>query len=514
MRLIFTLFIFFLSFFTLSSQEKLGIANSNFSSINSVFLNPASSVDSRTLAQFNLVGANIYVMNNVGYVPKFNAWDAIRGDLPNPVLSNIKLKNFVYTKVEINGPALIVSNKEIGYGFFIRGRVEVNVSNISKELIDILLEKEVLKIDSATRNFELNIKNTRIKQMSWVEYGINFGKMYFKHGKNLIAVGGNAKYLTGINIANGHLNNISAQANQSIIKMDARASAKYNIPAWNAGKGIGIDFGITYKKTLDFVDSYFSNSQKSACRQIDYKYKVGVSLLDFGAIRFTKNTFNEVYTGNTVITDLQHTNIDSLLRADPNLKVTQILNKPILACLPTALSFQADWNLKHHFYINATIIQGLVGPRIIGVQRPNLISIAPRFEHRNIELSIPLTFHRYIYPQLGCAFRFRTFVLGMDNILPLIKKQNTYGGNIYFNLGISLFKNPACRASKPRYTPPKIQYEGYTFLTLRNKSKKTILANKQGVNPNSVAATKGNKSSNKKRGIKLFKFKRLRAKKI
>ena len=94
MRLIFTLFIFFLSFFTLSSQEKLGIANSNFSSINSVFLNPASSVDSRTLAQFNLVGANIYVMNNVGYVPKFNAWDAIRGDLPNPVLSNIKLKNF------------------------------------------------------------------------------------------------------------------------------------------------------------------------------------------------------------------------------------------------------------------------------------------------------------------------------------------------------------------------------------------------------------------------------------
>jgi len=35
----------------LNAQEKLGISNSNYSSTNSIFLNPSSSVDSRTYMQ-------------------------------------------------------------------------------------------------------------------------------------------------------------------------------------------------------------------------------------------------------------------------------------------------------------------------------------------------------------------------------------------------------------------------------------------------------------------------------
>lgn len=64
---------------------------------------------------------------------------------------------------------------------------------------------------------------------------------------------------------------------------------------------------------------------------------------------------------------------------------------------------------------------------------------------KNFEAALPLTFHKYRYPHLGFAFRFRTFVFGLDNIIPLIMKRDTYGTGVYFNLGLSLFKNPACR---------------------------------------------------------------------
>jgi len=171
-----------------------------------------------------------------------------------------------------------------------------------------------------------------------------------------------------------------------------------------------------------------------------------------------------------------------------------------LACLPTAISAQADFNLGHHFYFNASAIQGLTTARIIGVQRTNLVSAAIRYERRNFEVAVPLTLHRYIYPQLGFAFRFRTFVLGLDNVLPFVVKSNTYGASVYFNLGISLFKNPACKPSKPRYFAPKKNYEGYTFLSLRNRSKRTIAADGKGEAPDGVRASKGKKS--KKKGTK------------
>ncbi|MCE9537970.1 MAG: DUF5723 family protein [Bacteroidetes bacterium] len=509
MRKIFIVFISFVSSFSALSQEKLGMANSNYSSVNSIFLNPSSSVDSRTLLQFNLIGANIYMMNNLVYMPKFRVWMDKSSDLQDPKLNTSgPFKKFLYSKTEINGPTLVVSNREIGYGFFIRGRVEASVNNIPVELTNLLLEQ---KIDTVT-NIDIDIKNTRISQMAWVEYGVNFGKMYFKHGNKMITVGGNAKYLTGINIAYGNVFRLNAEVNDTKLDIaNLRAKIRYNEPGWNTGKGIGVDFGITYKKTLKYLENYYANSPKSNCKYIDYKYKIGISILDLGAIRFTQNTFKGDVSGSTLITDFKHTDLDSVIRSDFN--VTQQKNQPIMACLPTAFSAQADFNLGHHFYFNASAVQCLTTSRIIGVQRTNLLSAAIRYERRNFEVAIPLTLHRYIYPQLGFAFRFRTFVLGLDNVLPLVVKSNTYGASVYFNLGISIFKNPACKASKPRYNAPKKNYEGYTFLNLKDKPKRTVTGDGKGEAPGGSGTTKGKKSS-KKKGKKKGIFKSRRSKKL
>jgi hypothetical protein len=95
------------------------------------------------------------------------------------------------------------------------------------------------------------------------------------------------------------------------------------------------------------------------------------------------------------------------------------------------------------------LVKNIVPVRWVGVQSPNLLSICPRYEFRHFELAMPLTFHRFLYPQLGFAFRLRSFVLGFDNVFPLFVKKNTYGLGVYVNLGISLYRNPACRGSAP-----------------------------------------------------------------
>ena len=464
----------------------------------SIFLNPSSSVDCRTLLQFNLVGANIYAMNNQVYIPQLNVRDALNGNVQDPDIRAKGIKRFVYTKAEINAPAIVVSNQEIGAGLFVRARAELSVNNIPAELTQMMVEQ---KIDTA-QNFEVDIRNTRAAQMSWVEWGANFGMMYFKHGKTLITIGGNAKYITGVNIAYGNIYRLNAQVNGAEFDVqNVRAKVRYNEPGWNTGKGFGLDLGITYKKTLNFVEGYYANSQKSGCKYIDYKYKVGFSFLDVGAVKFNKNTFKGEISGSTTIDDFKNTDIDSVLRN--NFNVTEEKNVPVWATLPTAFSIQGDLNLSHHFYLNATLVQGITTARMVGVQHANLFSVAPRFETRNIEIAVPVTFYRYIYPQLGAAIRFRTFVIGMDNILPLITKSNTYGANIYFNLGLSIFKNPACKKSRARYTPSKKKYEGYTFLSLKNK-KRGVIANGQGDAPEGYSGGKGKRT----KGAKVKKEKR------
>lgn len=508
MRRIFTVLTFVLFFNAISAQERMGIATSNYSSINSIYLNPSSSVDARTLWMFNLVGANVYGMNNQVCIPKFNVWDAAKGNMPDPQIKPIGIKNFLYAKAEVDGPTLVVSNQEIGAGVFVRARMEFTANNLPGDFTRTMFNK---KIDTTT-SFDLDVRNTRIAEMAWMEYGVNFGWMYFKHGTQLITIGGNLKYLSGVNIGYANLYKINAHVDDTQFSVnDVSAKFRYNEPARAAGKGFGVDLGVTYKKTINFVEGYYANSKRSGCKYADYKYKLGFSFLDVGAIRFTKNTTKADLYGGAVITDYKHQNVDSILKAGFTLNQEQ--NTPIMASLPSAFSIQADYNLSHHFYVNATLIQGLTTARMIGIQHTNLLAITPRFETRNIELALPVTCYRYIYPQVGAALRFRTFVIGMDNILPLIAHTNTYGANFYFNLGIAMFKNPGCKKSHSRYKPTKkTAYEGYTFLNNRNK-KHTVSANGQGQAPADYKGgtrTKGGKGkSEKKRGISRRKSKKL-----
>jgi len=106
---------------------------------------------------------------------------------------------------------------------------------------------------------------------------------------------------------------------------------------------------------------------------------------------------------------------------------------------------QFDYNFGYHFYLNTTLVKNIIPNSFTGVQGNNLVSVCPRYEFKNFELAAPLSFQKFIYPQLGFAFRVRTFVLGVDNVFPLIIKKNTYGLNLYFNLGFSLFSNQSCR---------------------------------------------------------------------
>jgi hypothetical protein len=450
--------IFFLIFpvhFT-NAQERLGITNSNYSSVNSIQLNPSSSVDSRVYMQLNLVGLNLYAKTNFAYLPDFNIQQVVNP--PPLVRSTIRNKKFLYANASIEALSFVISKRTYGAGFFIRGRGVMDMRHVSYELAGALLNGQGVDLAKNRDLLGQNFKNAKFSSMSWAEYGINFGKMIRRNRNILITAGGNLKYITGISLTYMNILKFdSYNDNKGAFGInDLDAKTLYNQPGWNTGRGLGLDLGITYKVMEDNVGKYYANSKLSNCDFVDYKYKIAFSLRDAGYIRFKGNTTQTSVNGSghydptrvdtTFIKAIQHD-------FNSNTKT----GSPILASLPTALTGQFDKNFDNYIYLNVTVVKNLVPTRITGVQGPDLFSICPRFEMRQMEVALPLTFQKFIYPQLGLGLRFRSLVIGVDNIFPVFMKVNTYGINFYFSLAVSLFRNSACDTKRagvsdcPRY---------------------------------------------------------------
>jgi hypothetical protein len=268
----------------------------------------------------------------------------------------------------------------------------------------------------------------------------------------LVTAGGNLKYLTGIDLFYANMNRFDAYMKDTVIDVKKlKGKMRSSQPGWATGKGYGMDLGITVKKALSSdveYEGYYVHSTRSHCNCYDYLYKAGLSLLDVGYINFSENTIKSAMSGSTYIPNYNNvSSAASLIEADFDTTIEK--NVPIKAILPTALSAQLDMNTTHHTYVNVTLIKSVIHSSFTGVQRENLLSVTPRYETKWIEVAMPFTLHRFVYPQVGFAFRIRSFVLGTENILPFFLVKKTRSVSLYFNLGISLFQNPACRPKHP-----------------------------------------------------------------
>jgi hypothetical protein len=425
----------------LSSQDKPGISNSNHSPSNSVFLNASSTADSRVYMQANLVGLNVFVINNMSYLPQFSIWEWRKTrEVPRPLINENKLPSFFYAYAEVLGPAFYISYKNFGAGLFTRARSILAVNRLPHQLTSLLMMQDPV----GPNQLDIDLTNARFVNMSWAEYGGNFSYIFHKRNNVMMVAGANVKYLTGINLAYGLVNNLQGNYNDTVIDVqDLTGRVSYNTPSWNSGSGAAIDLGFTYKHMLSGIETYFPNSTRSNCKKMDYLWKLGVSLRDVGFIRFTKNVSSADFSGSGYFyTDRNDVSYRPKLETTMN---TVIKNDPVTAFMPAALAAQLDYNLGYPFYLNLSASKNLLPKTFTGAPGPDYITLTPRFETSQIEVSLPLSLQHFIRPQIGIAFRIRSLVVGVDNLVPLIVMANTFGVGVYFSLGITLFRNPACR---------------------------------------------------------------------
>ena len=445
----------------LCAQYNFGIGNSNYSGIQGARINPATAAGSPLQWEINglSVGVlydNTFVYTPKGAVPAFGFKSLIEGIIHNHhFVTNYtpadpdKRYNLTLS-TEILGPSFrmnIGDHQSIGVSIAARAYANIrDLPGTTGQNAFAYLEQHDLW------NKPLTDHSSRLNGMGWLEYGINYAAVLYDDGSDQWKAGISLNYLQGVVAAYVKNTNLNYTIGDTTHIFFTNSSVDYGRTDYdsyrkiggygdlNHGHGFGANAGIVYVHAND------------TRRPEDYVYRLGLSIMDIGSINFNRNT--AAYHLQTTNGDFANWHENALMT---NLAVDKTLSavfyqgdssRSLAAnhfkmALPTALSIQADYQLRENFYLNATIVKGLGHGDQQGVVQPDLYAITPRYESRWWDVSIPfsLLYYGQWRARVGLAVRAGYLFFGGDAPTSLLLLNNMRGVDFYAGVRFFVLKN-------------------------------------------------------------------------
>jgi hypothetical protein len=451
-----------------NGQEMAGVISGNYAGVNSIYLNPAFMIDSKVYLDINFISADVFLHNNYLYLPKedfsfFNFFDKDHefkkygyNELLVDMYNNSKSKD-IFSQLRINGPSIMYSSNDFAFAFYNSLRVANSLENLPINLAELAYEG--LEHDPPyNQRFDNN--NINFTSMSWAEFGLSFSKNLKRFNRSRWDAGITIKRLFGYEGVYNKIKNLDyVIRNDTVIEFfNLDAEFGYSLPINYSnnnfpdegkllkGSGWGFDFGISFqrKEKEQSNQDFIKNCEKE---YEDYLYKIGLSFIDIGQIKFTENARKQVYDNvggewdNFDSDNFSNFNkfirsLSEVLYSDSNMSEKA---KEISIFLPSAVSLQFDYHYLKYLYFNFAAIMPLKISEI-GINRQNQILFIPRYEKSHFGINIPFSLYDFKYPRLGISVRYYFLTLGSDNLFGYFGFKDFTGFDIYFAIKFNLLK--------------------------------------------------------------------------
>ncbi|MGB4124118.1 MAG: DUF5723 family protein, partial [Bacteroidales bacterium] len=230
------------------------------------------------------------------------------------------------------------------------------------------------------------------------------------------------------------------------------------------GKGIGLDFGFTFRRNLDFApmgrvtrycESYFQ----------PYRYKLGVAVSGLGNIHFNKNTREHTFENRSALWENIDTtefrnindffeNLSSVFYGDPHSLPTEEDN--MIVGLPTVLNLNADYQYFPNWYLSGMLVLP-VKSSDYQLMFPKKALLGIRYETDDLEFNFSSSFFNFQKLHIGFFVRYKYFSIGTSKLESLVKATNLYGINLYFSIKFHLIKG-YCLSLPPKHDCGRFQF--------------------------------------------------------
>jgi hypothetical protein len=445
----------------LCAQEQIGIHHSNYAGTDAVGLNPARMAGQWAYLDVRFVGADVFAWNNLVAVSGTDR--SLFGELRNSVqgstngalsvresLSLTDKKGLV--ALGIQAPAMTLALGRGTLGASLRARSYVSIMDVSPELGRFIYNGLGFE---PQRNTRYDLQGPRIAASAWSEASLSYAHIVRAQGFGVLSVGATARYMIGHAGAAMSLNEFAFTLSDTA-RLDVHGvSGSYGfvMPGMNVGRGMGGDVGVVYERTIDEADGYMPHRSDRGCTPLAYRYRIGMSLVDLGGIRYRDAQAGSFSTGAISIPDYNTVNVDpedgldSLFRTVTSHQAVEDLR----IGSPTAIALQYDQRVRHQLYVAFAAVQRLASPQGMRLRRTNLLALTPRFETRYVEVAMPIVVREYDLrrPGVGLMIRSHSIIVGTDNLLPMVGARDVYSADIYLRIKWTFFRSPFCKGKRP-----------------------------------------------------------------
>lgn len=431
-----------------------GISNSNFAGNMGLFINPSSIVGAPYRNEFNILAGDIYAENTYWYYPARTRIvpRSIFGTLPEGKLyrnDNSLATQKGFGHLLLIGPSYIANRESFAWGIHTAFRSEVSVINAPNNLVYAFYN------DFNTADiFGIRNRADRFGSAgaSWFELGGTYGKVYLENQDHYVKWGATLNGLIGFHqyyLDMRELEYTVLDSNNYLFhNVDgtwAHAYSRFNSdnPLAIRGFGASTTLGVTYirKRNPSAFDCTYAND-----KQVKYKYRLGLSLLDLGMLRSMndgritdiRTDANRVWFG---IDSAQAANLDAVDFLLINNIGGTVRDGNFSLWLPTALSAQFDYQIKPNIFANASVVKR-IRFATNQIARADQLNISGRYERRAYEVNLNLSLFEWRQPSLGLAGRYRWFVLGSDRLLQLIGLSDVRAVDFFFGFKYQFCKKP------------------------------------------------------------------------
>ena len=460
----------------INAQLSLGSYNTPYAGVHGLRVNPAEIVDSRYKFHMNLFGLNLNVNNDYLGVSK-KMFEELRQGQSNMKDSNRR----EYLIENLNGKAksgyAYIEIPTFSFMYNINHKHSIGLSTGIKSVHSFSNVSEILarfSYDSKdTNTWKPNSsQDLAINSTTWTYVGFTYGREIFnKKGKFLKAAvtlkanfGLMSAYFRSDNLyldildrdnystANGTM---TSQFGTPFYGRDG----KFQAPSFGlSNMGFGADLGFIYEKRDGKDYTYEMDCRTDNLRNDlnKYKYRIGVSIIDFGTVPFQPavalNSFtfdSSKFNGGRFKTIdkpfKQYDFIDSLRAlsgfADTNGLIIDTTIKKYSVWTPTTVNAFIDYRIWKGFYIAANTTFGFVINNETGSKINNTsFGLVPRWEGKVVGLYFPLGYSM-LSQEFNAGFGMRLFFLnfGIQDLMGIAGlKQVSRNAGFHFSINVPI----------------------------------------------------------------------------
>ncbi len=447
-----------------TAQSYIGYDTDNYSGIHGVLANPASMADSRLRADINLFSVSAFGAQNYAEIDYRKAIESSYKDVrftdegeQEVKYIGLDRKSSGLVNLDVLGPSFMFSiNEKESAAFHSRVRGFGNLNEIDGRYQALFDEG----LDNQTDSVLFVDENSFGTAVSILEFGVSYARVLKDDKQNFLKGGITFKYVKPMYYLGGGFtdailnfdpddaanNDVFGELNLQGSNLtdpedDGYRNGGFADPRWTSKtSGFGFDIGFVYEYRPKFRKNISKDNviKQVKFRHINtYKFRVGVSLLDIGRMKFESAT-SETYNLSNLPSELNEGEFD--LRTNEEIKMS----------LPSTLRIDGDWAVSKKFYVNALTRLSLISKeKRYAVRYANQFTINPRLETRWLSVFSPFSITQFSGVQWGLGTRVGPLVLGSGNLLGSLVDRKTRAFDVYLGLKIPiLHKIPKSKEAK------------------------------------------------------------------